>query len=549
MKSFKIAIITGALALAAVIATVIVISTGNTGYGLYISSVSGDVTISNSSDGTNTPASAEGYLKTGDILTVNQGGACTLIYRTRDNYDENYIVLEPSTQIFATGKYTGKSNDELYLNRGSVIVSSLNKSKRNIVIRTESASVTTAGAAMRISYDLGEDSNITLAASFGGSSEIQMFDPQGNPVDRDGIKLMSESPEILGDGLSAKVISSSGNVPKFMYLNLPTVLSDYSANVLRELLTVSAFHELAFSAADIKAAYDAAPAEPSTDMQQPEETVTESSVTTVSETASVTETETETEAATTTVTTAETYITTTTAYTTTAYATTTQPAQTTTAAEVTSGSDLITVYIIIDDEIQTQEVPYGGNAVQPADPVIAGKKFIGWDSSFENITEETTISAIFEDDSEYVTTASTEVTFDTSATDISAEKMLTVTISVNGQYSTQQVKYGGSVTLPAVNIPGYVFMGWDRSPDNITEDCTITAILVPDSNAVTDSSTVTYTVTFMVDGMAYPVKVAEGSSAVAPVVPTVNSMGQTFIGWDTDFSNVTTDLIVTALFM
>ena len=43
MKSFKTAIIAGALALVAVIATVIVLTSGSSGYGLYISSVSGDV--------------------------------------------------------------------------------------------------------------------------------------------------------------------------------------------------------------------------------------------------------------------------------------------------------------------------------------------------------------------------------------------------------------------------------------------------------------------------------------------------------------------------
>ena len=85
MKSFKTAIIAGALALVAVIATVIVLTSGSSGYGLYISSVSGDVVISNA-EGT-TQAAAETFLATGDALTVNAGGSCTLIYRTRDNYD------------------------------------------------------------------------------------------------------------------------------------------------------------------------------------------------------------------------------------------------------------------------------------------------------------------------------------------------------------------------------------------------------------------------------------------------------------------------------
>ena len=542
MKSFKTAIIAGALALVAVIATVIVLTSGSSGYGLYISSVSGDVVISNA-EGT-TQAAAETFLATGDALTVNAGGSCTLIYRTRDNYDQNYIVLEPATQVLATGKYTGKSDDELYLNRGSVMVSALNKSKKNIIIRTASASVTTKDAAMRIAYELGEGTTTTLAASFGGSSEIQLYDALGNAVDRDGMKL--QSPEVLGEGLSAKVVSS-GDVPSFEYLNIKTDLSAYNADTLKELLTISAFHDgmLSFTAAEIKAAYDAAPTEaPADEPEVPEESVTEeTTVTTVPETSETEET---------TIPSEETTVTTTTpAQTTTAYTTTTAPTtqapQTTAQTTSTASGKMITVYVIIDDEITMQEVPYGGNATQPADPVVEGKRFVGWDGSFTNITEETTISAIFEDDAS-VTTASTSVTFDTTETTTSDSRMFTVTVVVNGNATTQQVAYGGSAVLPAVNIPGYVFMGWDRSPDNITENCTITAILVPDGST-TDTSATTYTVTFVVDGVSYPVTVSAGSSAVAPVSPTINSRGQTFIGWDTDFSNVTHDLTVTALFL
>lgn len=542
MKSFKTAIIAGALALVAVIATVIVLTSGSSGYGLYISSVSGDVVISNA-EGT-TQAAAETFLATGDALTVNAGGSCTLIYRTRDNYDQNYIVLEPATQVLATGKYTGKSDDELYLNRGSVMVSSLNKSKKNIIIRTASASVTTKDAAMRIAYELGEGTTTTLAASFGGSSEIQLYDALGNAVDRDGMKL--QSPEVLGEGLSAKVVSS-GDVPSFEYLNIKTDLSAYNADTLKELLTISAFHDgmLSFTAAEIKAAYDAAPTEaPADEPEVPEESVTEeATVTTVPETSETEETTIPSEETTVTTTTPAQ---TTTAYTTTTAATTQAP-QTTAQTTSTASGKMITVYVIIDDEITMQEVPYGGNATQPADPVVEGKRFVGWDGSFTNITEETTISAIFEDDAS-VTTASTSVTFDTTETTTSDSRMFTVTVVVNGNATTQQVAYGGSAVLPAVNIPGYVFMGWDRSPDNITENCTITAILVPDGST-TDTSATTYTVTFVVDGVSYPVTVSAGSSAVAPVSPTINSRGQTFIGWDTDFSNVTHDLTVTALFL
>ena len=212
------------------------------------------------------------------------------------------------------------------------------------------------------------------------------------------------------------------------------------------------------AAAGVKAAYDAAPTEaPADEPEVPEESVTEeTTVTTVPESSETEETTIPSEETTVTTTTPAQ---TTTAYTTTTAATTQAP-QTTAQTTSTASGKMITVYVIIDDEITMQEVPYGGNATQPADPVVEGKRFVSWDGSFTNITEETTISAIFEDDAS-VTTASTSVTFDTTETTTSDSRMFTVTVVVNGNATTQQVAYGGSAVLPAVNIPGYVFMDCD----------------------------------------------------------------------------------------
>lgn len=553
MKSFKIAIITGAIAVAAVIATIIIVSTGNSGYGLYVSAVSGDVNISNTSEGTSEAAAIDTFLSTGDVITVNEGASCTLIYRTRDNFDENYIVLEPSTQVFVTGDFNGKSDSELYLNRGSMISSAIEKSKYNVTVRTENSSCTTDGAALRIAYTIGE-ANSTSVASFGGAAAIQLFDSLGNAVDKDGNA--SETPELLGNGLSGKIVSGSP-FPKFEYLNIPTVLSDYSASTLRELLTAAAFHDLAFTAADIKAAYDNAPSAPVTDLPDSEQTTASEAVTTTvpSETEITEETTTVPESSETTVTTTTTApITTTAATTTRPPETTTAPQTTTTAAPTTTKAPVtttaateektISVYIIIEDEIYVQEVPYGGSAEKPADPVIEGKKFVQWDNSFDNITSERTITAVFEDVGGAQTTASeTEITFP------AASKSHTVTVNINGNISTQTVADGGSAVLPNVNVPGYVFLGWDRSPDNITGDVTITAMLVPDTSSGGQSgSSNVYTVTFIVDGIPYPVSVAAGESAVPPVIPTTNSAGQTFIGWDNYFQNVNSDITVTAIF-
>lgn len=503
MKTYKTAIITGAIALIAVIATVIILNLGNAGSGLYIAAVSGDVLVS-SPDGASSAAAADSMLSNGDILTVNESGSCRLVYRSRGNSnDENYIVLEPTTQVFVTGEFNGKSDSELFLNRGAVFVSSLTDCSANVTVRTESSSYSTKKTVMRISYEMGETQTVTNAVSFGGSSEINLFDSMGNPVDRNGYKLQSQTPEILGEGRTSIIVS--GAVPSFDSLNVPAVLSDYSASTLRELFTASSFGELAFSAEEIKAAYDNAPedmpAAPAATETTPEETTVTIPTETTPEETTAPESETEETTTTTPYTTTAAPVTTTTPYTTTAAPVTTTTAPVTTEAPETTASEaeFISVYIIIEDEIIVQEVEYGGNASQPSVPEIPGKKFIGWDGEFTNITEETTITAIFEDDPSSTVSETGapdyENPFDTATTADTTLQSFTVTIIINGQATTQYVPYGGSAALPTVSIPGYTFLGWDGDGSYITADTVITAILVPDPAFTVETQITTTTVT------------------------------------------------------
>lgn len=102
---------------------------------------------------------------------------------------------------------------------------------------------------------------------------------------------------------------------------------------------------------------------------------------------------------------------------------------------------------------------------------------------------------------------------------------------------------GTRATLTAIAKEGFRFDRWsDDVTDNprlltVDDDLTLTAIF-----AALDK----YTVTFVgmngaVIGYDY---VYEGQAATAPEVPEVE--GYTFVGWDQDFSNVTSDMTVTA---
>lgn len=101
---------------------------------------------------------------------------------------------------------------------------------------------------------------------------------------------------------------------------------------------------------------------------------------------------------------------------------------------------------------------------------------------------------------------------------------------------TKEVEHGSSVVLPsAPDIAGYRFKNWDNSGIDITADINITAQYVR-----------TFVITFAdYDGTILARRIVdEGSSAVEPTNPV--RIGYNFSGWDKSYSNVSSDLIVTA---
>ena len=104
---------------------------------------------------------------------------------------------------------------------------------------------------------------------------------------------------------------------------------------------------------------------------------------------------------------------------------------------------------------------------------------------------------------------------------------------------TETVAGGNSATAPAnPTRVGYQFTGWDKSFTNITSDLTITA----------QYAILTFTVTFKDwDGSILKTQTVNyGGAALAPTG--MNREGYTFTGWDIVFYNVTSDLIVNAIY-
>ena len=102
--------------------------------------------------------------------------------------------------------------------------------------------------------------------------------------------------------------------------------------------------------------------------------------------------------------------------------------------------------------------------------------------------------------------------------------------------SEQQVRYGQAAVAPADpgEREGYTYNGWDTDFSNVTMDLNVCASYSP----------IMFTVTFQ-DKDGNPLstqQVQYGTAAVAPEAPEVE--GYEFKGWDTDFSNVKSDLLI-----
>jgi uncharacterized repeat protein (TIGR02543 family) len=151
-----------------------------------------------------------------------------------------------------------------------------------------------------------------------------------------------------------------------------------------------------------------------------------------------------------------------------------------------------------------------------------------WDSYLETLTVgEHVATLVFNWGGEVSTTFTVE------------DSRLTVKfLGSNGELLDEQEVFPGE-TAEAPEVPevdGYTFSGWDKDFTNITANLTVTA----------QYSQNMFTVTFKDwDGTVIAANpVGYGSAATAPQEPT--RVGYTFTGWDKDFTNIKTDLIVTA---
>ncbi len=140
----------------------------------------------------------------------------------------------------------------------------------------------------------------------------------------------------------------------------------------------------------------------------------------------------------------------------------------------------------------------------------------------------------------------------TATADLDPTKFISYDVNVEKSYVVEFHNYDGTVlktesvgegndAVPPTPDPtreGYSFTGWDSDYTNVTSDLIVTAEYDP----------IGYTVRFIDYDNSLIVEriVQHGEDATAPTVPTRE--GYDFDGWDTNFTNVTSNLTVKALY-
>ncbi|RFU61105.1 InlB B-repeat-containing protein [Peribacillus glennii] len=166
-------------------------------------------------------------------------------------------------------------------------------------------------------------------------------------------------------------------------------------------------------------------------------------------------------------------------------------------------------------ELKAETIVEGSSATPPEEPSRTGYTFTGWDTDYNKVTSDLTVKAKYE-----------------------IKQFTVVFKNEDGNVlKSGQVGYGSTITPPPnPNKTGYTFTGWDKEFGTITADLTVTAKFEINQ----------YTVIFKDwDGTEIGAqKVEYGGSAQAPADP--SKVGHTFIEWDRNFTNVATDLTVSA---
>ena len=189
--------------------------------------------------------------------------------------------------------------------------------------------------------------------------------------------------------------------------------------------------------------------------------------------------------------------------------------------------DLLTITFLdaFGEVLKTEVVRYLGSATPPNNVDRVGYTFIGFDGDYLDVSENITVQALYQQNT-YT------LRFDTGGL-----------VAIDDETKT----YGEAIQVPmAFNVPGYTFLGWEESIDDVmpAHDVTYTAMFEPNSYQVTFIHQLS---PFNSVGMIDPITVTYHTPY--GVLPEISEPGYQFIGWALDPDGIsmvaTSDLMTT----
>ena len=186
----------------------------------------------------------------------------------------------------------------------------------------------------------------------------------------------------------------------------------------------------------------------------------------------------------------------------------------------TENGKLTVTFIGFNGEVlKTQQVFPGESAAAPFAPAVQHHTFKGWDKAFTQVNEDLTVTAVYEENAKFT------VSF----------------YDHNDNLLSQEIVYiGEGATAPSLTLaPHFNFEGWNKDFSNVQSDLDVKAIVVEDAK---------FTVVFLdKDGSVLKSEVVyQGENATAPDAPVHENF--LFVSWDKAFTNVQSDLTVQAIY-
>jgi hypothetical protein len=164
-------------------------------------------------------------------------------------------------------------------------------------------------------------------------------------------------------------------------------------------------------------------------------------------------------------------------------------------------------------------VEEGQSATPPSNPQRTGYKFMGWEGDYTNIQTDTDITATYEICTYHIRYYGFE----------------------DALLKEEDVEYGQSLNPPVIPaVAGYLYTGWNPALDTT---------ILKDTDFYATYEAIIYTVVFKDydETVLSTQELKYGEDAVPPDIPVHE--GKTFINWDGDYTNITQDKVITAIFI